>query len=1090
MYRRSLVVRTKLTPPRLHKRILPRPRVARRLLESLDYRLTIIQAGTGYGKSTALAGLASGEIALAWYHLDEEDADPIIFLLHLFHSLRRILPELSEAPLAILEGLESGLDSPWSYFVDVLVNGLADQLDTPALLVLDDVHLLRGAPEVLRVLNRFVARAPTQLHVILATRYPLDLPNLLEWQVKGAVLEIGQAELAFTTEEIARLFKEHYDLELDDEDVRRIVAETEGWAIALQLLWQGLRSGAARAVPQLLEELAGPTEQFFAYLAQEVLAQQHGEVQEFLRVTAVLREMTPAICDCLRDAKDSESILRYLSESGLFVVDLGGGHLRYHHLFREFLYRRQSPYDLRLAHRRAAGCWRRNGDREEAIYHLLAANAFDEAAQLIAALGRDMVQLGRLDTLAGWINALPPEILDRTPHFLIYQGDIARLRSRFEEALRWYRQAEQRYRSLGDAGGAGKALRGQARIYLDTVNPSQAEHLLQEALRISDGQKDRESRANLLELMAENRLNLGRPEEAGEIARQARELREEGPGEAELAVRVLLRTGQLDQARRILEKRAAAERDVPVLRPRSHRETLLLLALILVFQGEGDLAYTSAVKGTERGRALNSPFITAVGYMRQGHTWLLLDEERGYDEACRCYRETIKLSDSLAVPRLKVEAYWGLCRAHGFRGAVDAAQRAAEQGVNLARQAGDEWIEALIYLALGASYFLSGRAQDAGEQLTRAWNGFFGCSDAYGQALTRLWQCLLWLEGGDEARLVRGLEDLWALVGENHYDYLFTSQVLQGPPDPRRLVPLLLKSCELSKVRAQAERLLGELGLSDVAFHPGYRLRVQTLGPFRVWRGPEPVDPQGWRRENARLLFLVLLTYRRQMLDRDQILDLLWPDADPETALRDFKVALSTLFKVLEPGREAGAPSSYVVRDGTLYGLRPEADLVVDADRFAALVAEGDQLFDAGATAVPAAYRWAMALYAGDYLQEYPYAEWCREERERLRVLYLRAGERLAEVLLDRGEWEETVEVTQALLACDDCWEHAYRLQMVAYARMGNRAQALRAYQRCAERLRTELDVEPAPATLRLYAALNEGRALEDLGFWMLDAGS
>ncbi len=50
-----LVIHTKLTPPRLPRRVLQRPRLTTRLLEALDYRLTILQAGTGYGKSTALA---------------------------------------------------------------------------------------------------------------------------------------------------------------------------------------------------------------------------------------------------------------------------------------------------------------------------------------------------------------------------------------------------------------------------------------------------------------------------------------------------------------------------------------------------------------------------------------------------------------------------------------------------------------------------------------------------------------------------------------------------------------------------------------------------------------------------------------------------------------------------------------------------------------------------------------------------------------------------------------------------------------------------------------------------------------------------
>ena len=112
MHPHNLIIRTKLTPPRLHKRILPRPRLSQRLLEALDYRLTIVQAGTGYGKSTALASLAESEHPLVWYHLSEEDADPLVFLLHLFAGFRERFPAISNAPLAVLDDLDSNPISP------------------------------------------------------------------------------------------------------------------------------------------------------------------------------------------------------------------------------------------------------------------------------------------------------------------------------------------------------------------------------------------------------------------------------------------------------------------------------------------------------------------------------------------------------------------------------------------------------------------------------------------------------------------------------------------------------------------------------------------------------------------------------------------------------------------------------------------------------------------------------------------------------------------------------------------------------------------------------------------------------------------
>lgn len=1064
----KLILHTKLTPPPLTARILPRPRVTQRLLEALDYPLTIVQAGTGYGKSTALATLQLTRHPLAWYTLEREDADPALFLLHLFGSLQRLLPTLPDTLTDILEDVSSRDTERWTAFLTLFLNTLHATAHPPALLILNDAHHLDRAPAVLALLERFIAYRPPWLHTILATRRPLPILALVSWRVRGDVLEIGQSDLAFTADEVAALFQEVYGLPLSEEQVTRLTQQTEGWAIALQLVWQMVRSRAVNNIAQALDVLPAPGEQLFAYLAQEVLDQLPLAWQQFLKRTAVLREFDAALCDELLGVTDSASTLRDLINHGLFIGEVGRGRMHYQPLFRKMLLNSLTPEEERAAHRHAAACLFRRGEREEAIEHLLRAQDYPAVAHELDTLGAQLVRNGHLDRLGRWLHQLPPDLLAAHPRLLSYLGDIARLRSRFDEATGWYQQAQHHARRLGQNDALAQALRGQARVYLDTVNPSQAEALLEEALRITDGLADRQAHATLLELLAENKLNLGRPEEAEALRARAQALRDEGPNEEELPVRVLLRTGQLEQARRILEARAAIERETPVLRPRAHRETLLLLALVHAFEGNAEAAYRCAVEGTERGQMLNSPFVTGVGWMRQGHAWLLSDAPDAYERACQCYRETIKLSDQLSVPRLKAEAYWGLCRAHGFHSLLEAAERAAEQGLVLTRQAGDMWLSALIQLSLGASYALARDYPAAVGILNEALAAFHQCSDRYGETVTRLWLALIGWETGDTLRLQRDMSALHQLITAHAYGYLFTRRTLLGPPEVRRLVPLLIWAREQPEYRAFAEGLLTPLGLKSIEVHPGYQLRIQTLGNFRVWRGKEEITFAEWRRESARQLLQVLLTYRQQRLEREQIIELLWPDQEPETGARDFKVALSTLFKALEPRRAPNAPSAYITRDGTLYSLRPHADLWLDVAEFERLIKEANALYPHAPQESLAHYQQALTLYEGDFLQDNPYATWCIEERERLRTLYLRSAERAAHLLAQAHRWEDVLVLTEAMLERDSCWERAYQLQIQSYLAQGLRAQALQTYQRCVERLRDELQVAPSPETVAL----------------------
>ena len=170
MSRLDTVVRTKITPPRMGARTLERARVSRLLSETLAHRLTLVQAGAGFGNTTALAGLGR---PLLWYQIMEEDRDPLVFLLHLCHSARLALPGLGELPIALLESWDgAGGPLPSTRVLDEWLNSLSLGLDGPALLVLDDVHLAIDAPGIAHLIDRLVALAPPDLHIILTGRQP------------------------------------------------------------------------------------------------------------------------------------------------------------------------------------------------------------------------------------------------------------------------------------------------------------------------------------------------------------------------------------------------------------------------------------------------------------------------------------------------------------------------------------------------------------------------------------------------------------------------------------------------------------------------------------------------------------------------------------------------------------------------------------------------------------------------------------------------------------------------------------------------------------------------------------------------------
>jgi DNA-binding SARP family transcriptional activator len=607
-------------------------------------------------------------------------------------------------------------------------------------------------------------------------------------------------------------------------------------------------------------------------------------------------------------------------------------------------------------------------------------------------------------------------------------------------------------------------------VYLDTVRPPQAEKILREALRVTDGLEDRNARARVLELLAENKLNVGKADEAEQLRAQARALREEGPSEDVLSVRVKLRTGRLDEAREILETWAREEHGKPHA-PRSHRETLLVLSLIYAMQGDAAQAYRAAQAGIALGAQFASPFVTAVGQMRLGHAQQIF----GYlNAAIHAYENAIALGDQLAVRRLRAEAMWGLTRANGYRGNLNVAQRNAAEGIQVAKSAGDIWLSGLIQIALGASQTLAHRPRDAIETLDDALAAMRSCGDVFGQCAARVWLALAHWQCAprQRERALAHLEKAFALAQPRRYDYLFTTRTLLGLHDARMIVPLLIEMRQHSKLAAYATQLLTAMGLAHLTNHPGYQLRVQTFGAFRVWRGENEILAREWQRKKAKQLMQLFITRRGRLSEREEIFELLYRDVPAETAARDFKVALNALNHALQPERGESEPA-FIARVESAYGLRAEADVWIDADEFTQLLARVDQAEDDAALDT---YRRALALYHDDFLiADARYEDWAIAERERLLALYLRAADRLAAQLFARGTFDECIAWCEKILARDRCWEHAYRLMMQAYAARGDRAQVRRVFEQCKRVLRDELEVDPSAATVEVYRRVVSG---------------
>jgi DNA-binding SARP family transcriptional activator len=392
-----------------------------------------------------------------------------------------------------------------------------------------------------------------------------------------------------------------------------------------------------------------------------------------------------------------------------------------------------------------------------------------------------------------------------------------------------------------------------------------------------------------------------------------------------------------------------------------------------------------------------------------------------------------------------------------------AARRCADEALDIASRAGDEWICDQVRTTMGAGYATHRIPAGARAWLNRAVEGFEQVGDPFGQAAAWLWLALDAWWSGESDRAMSSMGRLLPMVRAGGWDGLLFQRTFLGLWHDQAALPLLVEARRQGIEPAYTGRVLEGLGLADAESHPGHSLWVQTLGPFAVWRDNVQVTDPEWQREKARRLFQLLLTERGQWLYPEQIVEKLWPNLTPEAAARDFRVALNALNRALEPGRGRSVPAFFASRRGSQYGLNPAAQIRIDVDEFERL---------AGADDEETLHR-ALLLYEDDYLPDCLYEDWSAPERQRLRDLYVGTAERLARRLLRARAWDEVIALCEAILARDDCWEAAYRLLMRAHAAAGNRAQVQTSYQRCLAALRDGLGIEPSAATKALLEKLS-----------------
>jgi ATP/maltotriose-dependent transcriptional regulator MalT len=338
-------------------------------------RLTLLSAPAGFGKTTALAQMASqarqAGSQVAWLNCDERDKDPAMFASSLGSALARC---------------ELGQSTSESPGTDLLTHRLGS-LNIPLLVFIDDYEHASSA-EVDSIVEQLARVVPANLCIVIASR---EAPHhhLTRLQLAGKVRLVDAELLRFNREEALGLLGDA----LPERACAQMVAYADGWPFALQLarLRANVAGGASDDLHVDAAHAKLPRRQIFDYLANEVLATLPPELLEFLGDIAVLERFDVAAANVLRERDDSQCFIRQLTRiRPVVVVDEQTWSARLHPLLRDYLLdtiEANQPGRIATLHLRAARHLAEKRRLHEAVAHAVAGGRLDVGADIIEQAG-------------------------------------------------------------------------------------------------------------------------------------------------------------------------------------------------------------------------------------------------------------------------------------------------------------------------------------------------------------------------------------------------------------------------------------------------------------------------------------------------------------------------------------------------------------------------------------------------------------------------------------------------------------------------------------------------------------------------------
>ena len=1066
----TMLIETKLYPPRRRPDLLRRSRLLESLHEHIANKLLLLCAPAGYGKTTLLIDYIHDlDVPTCWLSLDESDRDPVVFLAYLSESLRRKFRDFQpDLPAGSWMGWD---DVRLTRLATALVNEMQRSITDYFLIVLDDYHLVNDSETINQFMDRVIAHLPEHCQIIISSRTePTLTPHgLALLTAQRQVAALGVSQLRFTPVEVKALIAQNFEQEISDEAAGLLAQESEGWITGILLTARQM----GRDLITAMAPGRGGRQTLYVYLTNEVLARQPLSVRQFLEETAVFGEMTADLCDELREAEDSADMLAHIEQENLFLVNIlrdDEVRYRYHHLFREFLLAqldRRDPVQFHRLQLRAGILMHERRQWDQALQHYLKSGTPERAAEMVIEVRDELRNTGRWQTLGQWLDMLPQELDLLYPRLIWLRGSVLVEVGAFEQASPLLEDAIEKSSQVGDHWLTARALYHKA-IALRFQGRLQASlEALAQLLDPTHVYAEHAKEIYPLALFQAGIVStqLGDLEQGSVHLRQALQQHGQTGSSYEKAVihdalgMNLFSGGHLAGAQIQVEKALALWESIDS--PGPIAVTLNNLGVICGARGE----YAQALESYERTRyeAHRSGLPRMEAFALAGIGDLYRDTG-DLDKALAAYAESQPVAEQAAERQLGVYLLNAMGETHRRRGEYVRALELARRAYEWAQEHNATVDVGSCATTLGAISYEQGRTALALRYLDQACYllqvsqanrelavAHLHRAQAYYQA-ARKHDALAELERTVDCFLQLGYEAFLVPLAV-HMRPLLGYAVSRG-------VGGHLLAGFFEKMEQADPKTLTSAHVTLVEPEP--TLKINALGRARVEVGERILTTGDWRSIVSRDLFLFLLC--QGPATKDQLAHAFWPDLPPGKLRSTFHVTIYRLRRALDP-------LDTVIFEDERYHFNRRLSYSFDVEVFDRLLVQARAMSAANPSRAAELYSRAVELYQGDFLEDYAssYDEWRVIKATELSEKYLGGLEAFADLLAKERNHQAALDVYKQAVNYDPYRESSQRGVMLSLMGLNRRAEALRYFGELQEFIAAELGASLAPETQRLH---------------------